>query len=194
MKKHKKIIKIIGNISFGIILVVMMVLVFSLGKSKISGKAPTVAGFHMYIVLSGSMNPAFDTGSLVIVKPTPPEKVKEGDIITFKGAGDSQGLTSHRVVAVNDTPQGLTYTTKGDANEVLDPVPIESNKLIGTIILAIPYLGYMMDFMRTKQGILIFVLLPAVLLILYELIKLIVSVKKEKEEKKKELAGEELQS
>lgn len=178
--------KIIGNICFGIIVVILILLVFSLGKSKLSGQAPTVAGFHTYIVLSGSMNPTFDTGSLVIVKPTPAEKVKEGDIITFRGAGNSEGLTSHRVVAINDKSEGLTFTTKGDANEVLDPMPIEAEKLVGTIILAAPYLGYIMDFMRTKQGMLVFILLPAILLILYELIKLFRGIKKEKQEPTRE--------
>lgn len=186
MKKSNKLMKTIGNIFFGIIVVIMILLVFSLGRSKISGEAPTVAGFHMYIVLSGSMNPTFDTGSLVVVKPTLPEKVKEGDIITFRGAGDSEGLTSHRVMTVNDTSEGLTFTTKGDANEVLDPMPIPAEKLVGTIILALPYLGYIMDFMRTKQGIVVFIVLPAILLILYELIKLFRSINREKKESKRE--------
>lgn len=182
MKSLIKAIKIVGNIFFIIMVMVVMVLVFSLGKQKITGKVPSVAGFRMYIVLSGSMNPAFDTGSLVFVKPTSPDKIKDGDIITFKGFGDQEELVSHRVVSVNNTVQGITFTTKGDANDVIDPTPIPAQYLVGKIILAIPYLGYLMDFIKTKQGVLIFILIPAVLLLLYELRNLYKNAKARKKE------------
>lgn len=180
LKKMNKLIKIGGHIFFGLIVLVIMLLLVALGKEKMPGETPSVAGIRMYIVLSGSMSPAFDTGSLVFVRPIKVEKIKDGDIITFKGAGQSEGITSHRVVSANHTAEGLTFTTKGDANEIVDPIPIEAERVVGKIALAVPYLGYLMTFIRTKKGALIFILVPLVSLVLYELIGFYISEKKRK--------------
>ncbi|NLA27543.1 MAG: hypothetical protein GX878_09140, partial [Firmicutes bacterium] len=59
--------KVLGNITFGILLTMMALLALFLIQSKITGEAPSVFGYRIYVVLSGSMNPAFDTGSAVFV-------------------------------------------------------------------------------------------------------------------------------
>lgn len=171
LENFNKIMKVIKNIFFGISIMIAILLVFSLVKGKIQGQIPSVAGYRMYIVSSGSMSPAFDTGSLVVVKPEKPAVIEEGDVITFKGAGGNENLTSHRVVKRNHTVDGLTFTTKGDANDVIDPSPILADRLVGKIVLAIPYLGYLMDFIRTREGVLVFILIPIILLILCEIRK-----------------------
>lgn len=72
-----------GNILFFCLLAMMVALVFSLVQSRIRGGPPQVAGHQMYIVLSGSMSPAFEAGSLAFVQPVSPRNIGEGDIITF---------------------------------------------------------------------------------------------------------------
>jgi len=161
--------KIIGDLVFLITMVFVAVMVFSLVFTKVTGGPPQVAGFRMYIVLSGSMNPAFDAGSLVFVKPTVPEEIKSGDIITYKGLGEEGQLVSHRVVEINNTDDGIKFTTKGDANEALDPNPVSAERLVGKVVLAVPYLGYFMEFTQTRQGIITLILIPAALILLFEL-------------------------
>ncbi len=161
--------KIIGNMIFGIMLLVVVFLLFSLAYVRVSGGPPAIAGHQMYIVLSGSMNPAFDAGSMVFVKPTNPREINKGEIITYRGLGDRQQLVSHRVVSVNHTEDGITFTTKGDANDVPDPNPLPARNLVGKVVLAIPYLGYFMNFAQTKQGVIILVLIPAAILLVFEL-------------------------
>ncbi len=39
-------------------------------------------GYQMYTVLSGSMSPAIETGSIAVVKPVAPESIQVGDVIT----------------------------------------------------------------------------------------------------------------
>ena len=70
------------------------------------------------IVKSGSMEPAIMTGSIVIIKPEPTYRV--GDIVTFGLDTKTQIPTTHRIVEVSDDPNPM-YTTKGDANEDIDP-------------------------------------------------------------------------
>ena len=163
--------KAIANILFGIAILGILLLIFSLLYAKISGGPPTILGHQMYIVLSGSMNPAFDTGSIVFVREIEPAKIKDGDIITYMGLEESEQIVSHRVVSVNKTDDRINFTTKGDANEVNDPNPTPADKLIGKVIFAIPYLGYIMYFSQTKWGIVIMIIIPCSILLIYVLVK-----------------------
>lgn len=74
--------------------VAALVLTFSLAQSKVKGGEPSVLGYQMYIVLSGSMSPAIETGSIAVVKPVAPESIQVGDVITFDGGSSS--VTTHR--------------------------------------------------------------------------------------------------
>lgn len=174
---------LLGNIFFVFLILLVACMVFFLIQNKISGGVPKVFGHQMYIVLSGSMNPTFDTGSTVFVKPREPEEIKPGDIITFTGLDDKRSLTTHRVVDIDRTDsQNIQFITKGDANEVTDPSPVSADRLVGTVSFSIPYLGYLLNYGQTKQGMLVLVIVPAVFLILTELHKLYALAKMSKEE------------
>lgn len=183
VERFSGLAKVIGNMIFGIMFLVIILLLFSLAYVKASGGLPQIAGYQMYIVVSGSMNPAFDTGSMVFVKPVNPDEIKEREIITYRGLGDGRQLVSHRVVSISDTEDGITFTTKGDANDVPDPNPVPTRNLVGKVVLAVPYLGYFMDFSKTKRGTLILVVIPAAILLVYELgnlYKNMTAIKREK--------------
>lgn len=157
---------IIGNISFAAILLIMSILVFFLVQSRLSGGPPAVAGHQMYIVLSGSMQPAFDTGSLAFVRPVDPDTIKAGDIITFRSQ-NSASLTTHRVVELL-SDSGLSFVTRGDANNVNDPNPVPAARLVGKMVFSISYVGYLMSFAQTKAGLISLVFIPALLIIFFE--------------------------
>lgn len=158
-------IRIAGNLLFAVLLLFLTGAVLFLIQGKFSGEAPSLFGYQIYAVLSGSMSPAFDTGSVVFVRPVDPQTIEVGDVITFTGGGDH--LTTHRVVDIDDS-EGIVFTTRGDANNVNDPNPVPVERLVGRVCGAAPYLGYMMGFVRTRQGLIILVFIPAVLIILFE--------------------------
>ncbi len=120
-------------------------------QSKLTGTEPAIAGCKLYIVMSGSMEPALKVGSIVGVKPLAPEEVRPGDIVTFRSEHNSS-VTTHRVNRVEADENGLLFYTKGDANEVEDPSPVEPRHLIGKVVLTVPYVGYLFAYARTPQG------------------------------------------
>lgn len=182
-KNTKRLIRFLSNGLFALVIITVITMVFFVVQSKISGGPPKIAGHHMYIVLSGSMSPAFDTGSVIFVEPMEPEDIREGDIITYRGLGDSSLLTTHRVMGIEGSGQDLEFITKGDANDVNDPYPIPGENLVGKVTLSIPYLGFLMGFGQSKKGLLVLVVIPGVLLIINESFKLYKSISKMKEEK-----------
>lgn len=173
-----------GNIFFGLLLLVIISMVFFLVQNKMTGGVPKVFGHYMYVVLSGSMAPTFDTGSVVFVEPKEPEEVKAGDVITYHGVDDKRSLATHRVMEVDNTdPQNIQFITKGDANEVTDPSPVSGDRLVGTLSFSIPYLGYLLSFAQTKKGMLLLIIIPGTFLIITELHKLYTITRQGKEEK-----------
>ena len=160
--------KVFSNVLFACALALLAILVFSLVTSAIAGGPPTILGHRMYIVMSGSMSPALGIGSLTFVRPTAPGNIKEGDIITYRGLGEEAQLVSHRVVKINNVDGDISFTTKGDANEAQDPNPVTASHLVGRVALAIPYLGYLLHYVKTKQAIMPVILLSVVLLLLSE--------------------------
>ena len=165
-RRVKRALKILGNICFAVLLLAVAAMVFFIVRSKVEGTPPMVAGHYMFIVLSGSMEPEFSTGSMVFVKPAEPEEIRVNDIVTFRGFAGSSELTTHRVVEIRkDEQEGLLFITKGDANDVRDPDPIAAKNIVGTVSGSLPYLGYFMNFVQTKQGLLICVVVPLSLLI-----------------------------
>jgi len=98
------------------------------------------SNIKLFIVLSGSMEPVIKTGSLIFTKP---ESVyKQGDIVTFN---DSQSNipTTHRITEINNL-----ITTKGDANNISDFQKITKDKIIGKTFFSIPYIGYLISYLK----------------------------------------------
>lgn len=121
-----------------------------------------------YVVLSGSMEPDISPGDAVIVKSSDPANIESGDVITFERSADSTPVT-HRVVEVVDTEDGPAFRTKGDANENADPALVPADSVTGEVWMVIPYLGHVVLFANTPQGIALLVGLPVGSFVLSEL-------------------------
>lgn len=122
-----------------------------------------MGGYRFFAVLSGSMSPEFETGSLVAVKPVDPAELQAGDIITFGNSGGQ--IVTHRIVGIEN---GQSFITKGDANPVADPEPVPADRVVGVVALAIPWLGRILVFSQTKRGMLLMIAIPALIILVLE--------------------------
>lgn len=165
----KMLINVAGNVVFALLLLTMVFLVFTMVQSRLRGGPPAVAGYQLYIVQGGSMSPAFEAGSLALLRPVDPANVAVGDIITYSSFGGGETLTTHRVMAVHGAGETLSFTTRGDANQVDDHLPVHPENIVGRVAYAVPYAGYVMNFGQSKTGIITLVFIPGVLIIVFEL-------------------------
>lgn len=127
--------------------------------------APKVAGYQVYTVISGSMEPAIPVGSLVYVKSESPQDVEAQDVIAFYGGQGANALITHRVLE-NHVVMG-EFITKGDANDSADMNPVSYSDYVGTVERTIPKLGIFAQFASDLQGKLAAACLIAVALILH---------------------------
>lgn len=128
---------------------------------------------RVYIVQSGSMEPAIKVGGLILSIPA--KSYAHGDIITFKINPSDKKLVTHRLVAAVYTNGDLdnpTYLTSGDANEEIDNWRIHRDNIVGKVVLTAPYLGYIADYAKKPYGFLLFVIVPATIII-YEEVKML---------------------
>ncbi|OPF50646.1 signal peptidase I [Clostridium baratii] len=145
--------KLIKNIiSYIVIAVVFIFMVISILSNF------GLFGYKFYDVLTGSMSPTINPGSLIIVKEIDDNEIKKGDVITFKGSSTSN-LTTHRVVEVIEKNNNIKFQTKGDGNDVLDPMLIDGNLLVGKVILDIPYMGKVMSFINQYRAIIVILII-----------------------------------
>lgn len=158
----KKVLNILDKILFFLLLSIIVFSTFILLQSKITGRSPSINGYKLYVVDSGSMTPTLKVGTLIVVKESQDTEINIGDIITYHGADTS--VVTHRVLEI-DTENGTWFITKGDANETEDPMPVESNKLIGKVTFSIPYVGFILQLVRSKFGIIGIIILVLIAII-----------------------------
>ena len=126
-----------------------------------------VGADYALTVLSGSMEPAIGTGSIVFVAETPPEQIQERDVMTYRDDGGN--LVTHRVVGKHSAGASVRFVTQGDANENPDPEPVYRGDVVGTVLFSIPLLGYVVSFGNTTVGYVTLVLIPVMLFVFNEL-------------------------
>ena len=111
------------------------------------------AGFKVFTVLSGSMEPTYHTGSVIYVKEVDHTTLQAGDVITFAISEDM--VATHRIVGVvpdDEDPSVLRYRTKGDANDSEDGTLVHYKNIVGKPIFTIPYLGYIASYIQSPPG------------------------------------------
>jgi signal peptidase I len=126
-----------------------------------------VIGLRFDTILSGSMSPSMNIGDLVVVTPTSPEDLKVGDVIVFHSPNGG-GLVCHRIVAIDQGDGSLAFQTKGDANEDPDPLPLDSDSIVGKVQVCIPMMGYVVKWLQGPFGLLMILALGAAALLIPE--------------------------
>ena len=126
-----------------------------LGYQRIQGKPlPTLFGWSVANVLTGSMEPNIPAGSLILVKAN--QEYSSGDVVAYKHA---EGMTVvHRIVAIDDN----TAITKGDNNNIAD-APIAVSNILGKVEKIIPGAGKVVQVLKQPEVIIFLVAIIAII-------------------------------
>ena len=127
--------------------------------------APLAFDARPLAVLSGSMEPALGTGDISVVRTIAPLDARPGDIVTFRDPGNSEKLITHRVRAMRVEGEGVSFVTRGDANNVSERWRVPASGEIGRVAYRIPELGWVLMYARA-QGLFVVLLGAALALLL----------------------------
>lgn len=175
MQMPKSFQKIWDTVTTVLVVLVVIFAVFLMGSR--------LMGMQVFNVISGSMEPTYSVGDLLYVKTVDPDSVKVGDPITFV-LNEDLVVATHRVVKVDR--ENRLFTTKGDANETEDAMPVHFNNLVGVPVFAIPLLGYVSAYIQNPPGMYVAIALGAALLLAVFLPDLFTKKEDNKEENKEE--------
>lgn len=155
----KAMIKILRGVLATILCVVLGLNLWMLFQQTVlKSEAPQIFGYSQYIVTSGSMEPEFSAGDMILVKSE--DSYQLGDIVAFS---DSNGATvTHRIIGSVEEQ----FITKGDANNIEDSELLAPERIIGKLQVVLPDVGDAVTFLRSPMGIL------AIIIVGFLLIKL----------------------
>lgn len=166
MKKNKvfRIIKLIKNIICWTLIAVLVFTLVVFFMSRINGSTPSVFGYSIFRVSSGSMEPELMVGDIILDKTVDnPEDLKVGDVITFKSSDYGDMLVTHKIIKAPYEENGkLMLQTKGIANEVEDK-PINVDNVKGIMICKVDYLDTVYNVFLSPWGLLILIALIVII-------------------------------
>lgn len=162
MKQKKSVLKRISNIILTIILFLLALVVAVTLITRITGSTPSLFGYSIYRVSTGSMQPELMVGDVILSHQVDDvNSLKVGDVITYRGiSGDyTDKLITHEIVKAPYEQDGVTYVvTKGIANQVED-LPVQESQIVGKLVCKIPFLDQIYAFFLTPWGLLAAILL-----------------------------------
>jgi signal peptidase I len=141
---------------------------FALGIAAVVSLAG-LFGYQSFTILSGSMEPAIGTGDVVLVQKISPLEARIGDVVTFRSPDQPEKIISHRVRSMQVADGVVRFVTRGDANTGVERWQVPENGQIGKVALDVPKLGYITNRVGSRFGKLVFLVLPALVLVALEL-------------------------
>lgn len=141
--------------------------------------------FGAYVIVSESMVPTIMVNDAIVVKRVDDDNLKIGDIITFNSTDRIyKGLTiTHRIVGIQKTKDGSNiYRTKGDNNVLADTALVDLDSIYGKVILKIPKIGYLQQFVSSTAGFIVAIVVPIFIVIIYEVLRIKKLIKQQDDE------------
>ena len=174
----KRILKLISSAIFAfLVLLIILILVYIirvrfLAGSDRLGEVKT----NFYTILTQSMYPTIKAGDIVITYKEDENKYNVGDVITFVSSNNGGITITHRVKEVYEVNGEYSYKTKGDNNNTADNEIIKSQSVLGKVVFKIPKAGYIQQFLSSKFGWIVAIVLPALAIIISDIVKLFRSI------------------
>lgn len=168
---------------FKILLNSILILFLGFGVLVLFSTIPFAGNYKIFTVQSGSMEPKIKTGSLIFTKSN--DSYRVGDVITRRTL-DANSTITHRIIEEKKqekTGQSV-FVTKGDANDSEDSEIVSPESIVGKVIFTVPYLGYPVGYARTQQGFILLIIIPAVIIIYEEILKIKNEIKRKIRAKK----------
>ena len=146
-----------------------------------------IFGMKFYIVRTDSMSPSennkdmdvhFSAGDIVLIQSVgDPFSLEAGDVIAFLSMNSvSYGETvTHMIYEVKKDAEGnvLGYVTYGTNTGAIDEAVVEPDYVIGKYVGKLPGVGNFFAFVKSVPGYIVCILIPFLLLILYNTVNVI---------------------
>lgn len=132
----KKVIKIVLKILYQILVIICLIVAAVIILQKVTASNKSIAGYRIFRVITGSMEPEYDIGQVVISKEVDPNSIKVGDDIVYLGTyGEYSGkIIMHSVVGIEKDANGnLNFHAKGLHSSSVEDPQIKESQIYGVV-------------------------------------------------------------
>ena len=170
--KNNKILKIIGNILYAIIFIIVLFILIIAILQRTTNNEITLFGYRIFVVATGSMVPEYEVGDVLVSKEVDPATIQVGDDIVYEGKEGTfkDKIVTHQVIMIEKENDNYRIQTKGIANTKADP-EITQNEVIGKVIYKMGVLSLLQRAMSNNYVFFFIVFVPIVLLTFRQFIK-----------------------
>ena len=82
--KENKVLNLIGNILYTILFIIAIIMLIVVILQRTSNNSLAIGGYRMFAVASGSMEPKYEIGDVLISREIEPSEIKVGDTVVYK--------------------------------------------------------------------------------------------------------------
>lgn len=167
--RENKFIKIIFGTIRTLIYVLLIAVLIVMITQRVSKNAIAIGGIRIFNVVSGSMEPVFERGDILMVKETDPNIITVGQDIVYKGReGQVDGkIITHRVVNIENKKDGKVFHTQGINNMSEDP-EVKPDQILGVVKYRFVILSYINKLMYNMYFFYAAVIIPLGLIVFLE--------------------------
>lgn len=165
----------------------LVVIVFAIGVTLISLTSDNnnVSKIGKYIPLNvktNSMEPTIKKGDFIIMEECDVSTLKVGDVIAFFANEENQTIIkTHRIVEIDDKTSDKSFITRGDNNAINDSIPVFPSDVVGKWHdVRLAKVGTVLDFISSQYGFLFCIVLPLLILFIYQIYRFIIVIIEEK--------------
>lgn len=173
--KAFSVLRLIKNIICWVLIIILTFTLIVFLVTRIQGNTPTVFGYSVFRISSGSMEPELMIGDVILDKVVDENtEIAVGDVITFEGGSQFDGkLVTHKVIKAPYTDEygNEMLQTHGIANEI-DDTPISISQVRAKMICKIPFIDTLYNLFLSPSGLLIMILL-IILVFIDEIINIV---------------------
>lgn len=185
----KSVLSIILSAVWWCAVAILFLLLANVIGAKMKGKVPSVFGYSVVNIVSGSMEDEIPQGSYILIKRVAPEEVKRGDIICFYSTDPAiYGMpNTHRVVEDPISVNGaIEFVTQGDANPVPDKQTAKGDMLIGVYVNRLDALNSFSKAIEGNTLLIVFIVIQVCLIGMAAYSIVLIKTRKEDEETPKD--------
>ena len=169
-----RIMKIISSAIFVVLVLLIILIVFYIVRVNFLASNDKLGEvkINFYTILTQSMYPTIKAGDVVITYKEDNNKYNDGDVITFVSEQNGGITITHRVDEVYNVNDSYSYKTKGDNNNAPDNEITSGDNVLGKVVVKIPKVGYIQQFLVNKTVFIVAVVLPCLGIVIYDILKL----------------------
>lgn len=164
-----KIISIIVAVILSLAILAMLAISFVFTNKN---GAPTFLGHNIFLMNGTNMEPAIPDNSAIWVKAGSLPEDPVGTVALCRIFEDDL-TTVLRVVGVENVDGQTNYLMRSDVNTNSEIISVSADKVVGQAISVSKTTGLILTFITSKLGILFFIILPSILLLAFELIRVL---------------------